>query len=659
MPRALEGRVVAALCLIPALLAGALPFASGGFFPDWTAIAALAALGALILRLLVSTTRPTAIGPAVLVAAGALALFAAWTLISSTWSHAPARATLEYDRTLLYLVLLVLFASLPRTDRLATWVAVAIMLGTAIVGGAELVAWCAPDWLTVGDADSRIRLSWPISYWNGAGVLAAIGLVVAAHLTCARRVPVAIAVPAAAAVPIGVAVIFFSVSRGALVATAAGVLMLLGLAHLRTLATGLLATVPASVATVLVANGVHGLNRTHVGAGALREGHSALVLIAACAAAAAVVRLVLVAVDRRLAARPARRLGPRVRVGALTATVALLAVTAVAVDAPARTSDAADRFASSSSVSSDLAPSKRFTSLGNNGRLGHWRVALRDGFDAHPVRGVGSGTFATLWTRYRKTTFTVLDAHSLYLETLAELGLVGIVLLATCLMTMLGMLVRRARRRTGAWGGLAAAAIAWAVAAGYDWMWELPAVTAPIFAAGGLGLARRADVAARDAGTELASRPWRVGGVATCAVLAVLPLAALRSQRHLVTALEAFRRGDCAAATDAALAASKALAIRPEPYELLAYCDVRSGRAPLALRAVRAAIRRDPANWEFRYDEAIIRAAGGRDPRRALRAAVVRNPREPLLIAQRRAFGEADRRGWRRLALAAPVLVTR
>ena len=64
-----------------------------------------------------------------------------------------------------------------------------------------------------------------------------------------------------------------------------------------------------------------------------------------------------------------------------------------------------------------------------------------------------------------------MDAHSLYLETLAELGLVGLGLLVLVLAPPLA----------GAFRGASAAAaggyVAFLVHAGVDWDWEMPAVT--------------------------------------------------------------------------------------------------------------------------------------------------------------------------------------
>jgi len=77
--------------------------------------------------------------------------------------------------------------------------------------------------------------------------------------------------------------------------------------------------------------------------------------------------------------------------------------------------------------------------------------------------------------------YFVRDAHSLYLETLGELGIVGFLLLAGTLATGLAVAVARlARARDPARAAVAAllgTLVAYLVGAGVDWMWELTAVT--------------------------------------------------------------------------------------------------------------------------------------------------------------------------------------
>ena len=97
-------------------------------------------------------------------------------------------------------------------------------------------------------------------------------------------------------------------------------------------------------------------------------------------------------------------------------------------------------------------------------------------FVAAPVLGDGAGSFRVVWRRERTILDPALDAHSLYIETAAELGLLGLLALALFIggVAWSGSSVVCARRAEAS-GALAALA-ALAVHAGLDWDWEMPAV---------------------------------------------------------------------------------------------------------------------------------------------------------------------------------------
>ena len=114
-------------------------------------------------------------------------------------------------------------------------------------------------------------------------------------------------------------------------------------------------------------------------------------------------------------------------------------------------------------------PSRLVSAQSN--RYEYWRVAVNEFGDA-PLRGGGSGSFRTVWLRERPIDETVRDAHSLYAETAAELGLVGLL----ALLVFAGGIVAMARRSVGAAGAIGALAV-FAIHAGLDWDWELPALT--------------------------------------------------------------------------------------------------------------------------------------------------------------------------------------
>jgi O-antigen ligase len=115
------------------------------------------------------------------------------------------------------------------------------------------------------------------------------------------------------------------------------------------------------------------------------------------------------------------------------------------------------------------ASAQRLASAQSN-RYEYWQVAVRT-FADHPLAGVGAGGFQAEWLRERPFRESVRDAHSLYLETLAELGLVGFAALLT-LFAGVALGARRARAAAAT-----AACAAWAFHAGLDWDWEMPALT--------------------------------------------------------------------------------------------------------------------------------------------------------------------------------------
>jgi O-Antigen ligase len=387
-------------------------------------------------------------------------------------------------------------------------------------------------------------------------------------------------------------------------------------------------------------------SKTPASAAAADEGHRIAVWLVGCAISAGLLQLASRRLDTPRRER-VRRQRPRWAVPALIGACAVLLAGALAAGLADRVSTQYHRFVDENEVNPSDTHS-RLTSVGNNGRLDHWRVALH-GADESLLHGSGAGTFVLLWQRDAETPYTVTEAHSLYVEVLGELGVVGLALVAGAIVFMLGSLALRARRtRDPALAVAAAAGLAWAVHAGVDWDWEMPAVTLWWFAIAGLGIA--GSPLARDRrGQNLA----RVGVAAVVLLLALTPVAMLLSQRQLNRASDAFDRGDCGAAIDAALSASDTAPMRPEGYELLALCDVRLGQPRLAVQAMRKAIDRDPENWRMHYEMALARGAARLDPRRAAQRALGLNPQEPLAQRAVRRFDTDRASKWRRRALSA------
>jgi hypothetical protein len=294
----------------------------------------------------------------------------------------------------------------------------------------------------------------------------------------------------------------------------------------------------------------------------------------------------------------------------------------------------------------------RLADPGNNGRIDQWRVAWHE-FQRAPIFGQGAGTFENTWAKNRPNVMFVVDAHSLYLETLDELGITGFMLLVG---TIGGILAVSATRLRGPNRALYAAAFSilliWALHAGIDWDWEMPAVTLPFFALGAFMLSRSPRTSDKSSRSPVrrARRAWhgRAAVGLGSLLVAVLPAYLWVSQRHLDQATTAFAARDCTTATRSALAAISILGGRPEPYEVVGYCDVRSGRPRAAIPAIQKAISLDPENWNFHYDLAVVRASAGLDPRAAIGQAVELDPRERLVLQAVRVFRRGGRKQWQR-----------
>ena len=209
----------------------------------------------------------------------------------------------------------------------------------------------------------------------------------------------------------------------------------------------------------------------------------------------------------------------------------------------------------------------------------------------------------------------MIDAHSLYIEVLGELGVVGFLLIAGAVVAIGVGLARRCRgEERQVYAALLVLGGIWAVHAGADWDWEMPVVTLWFFALAGLGLAKPLGERAPLGASFEPSRMVRIVAALCIGVLAITPAAIAISQSRLDKAVADYRAGDCGAAINASLGSLDALKVRPEPYELIGYCDMRLGQGRLAILQMENAIDRDPESWETHYGLGLALAADGRDP---------------------------------------------
>jgi O-antigen ligase len=96
----------------------------------------------------------------------------------------------------------------------------------------------------------------------------------------------------------------------------------------------------------------------------------------------------------------------------------------------------------------------------------------------HPLTGTGPGQAVLRWKGTNHGSHLYAYVHNEYLQLAAELGLVGLALLAILLAAMARLLwgARPPGRPSGTWAGVVAATVAFAVHSGFDFVWHLPAI---------------------------------------------------------------------------------------------------------------------------------------------------------------------------------------
>ncbi|MGI8413701.1 MAG: O-antigen ligase family protein, partial [Solirubrobacteraceae bacterium] len=399
----------------------------------WFALAVGLALG------LLPRARPSR---EMLLVLGSLLAYAGWTALSLLWTESSENTLAELARVLAYVGLVALLASVLDRDN---WRAAAAGLGLGVMSVCLLAvaSRLAPSGFIV-DPILKLyggeRLSYPFGYWNAVGAWGAMagtmGLAWSAHEKSIPGRALALAL-----VPVACVATYLTYSRAGAAGSLLGAVIVLGFSRNRlTALVHLIAAGAGTVVAILAIRRAPEIAHATGAKGADSVLGALAIAAAVCVAAAALSRIGSVDSMRM----PRRAFRP------LAATVVTALLIAAAAAGPGLANQAWHQFRHSA-PSAGTNPTARLTNLGG-GRYDLWSVALK-AFDQRPFGGTGAGTFEFWWNRHQPVPEFVRDAHSLWIQNMAELGLPGLLLIVVFAGTALALgltTLRRSRRARSA-----------------------------------------------------------------------------------------------------------------------------------------------------------------------------------------------------------------
>jgi O-Antigen ligase len=606
--------------------------ADGGYPPEAIAAATLLIWWAVVVGLAVGGW-PRADIPRPAIAAGlCIAGLALLTGLSLAWTDDDGRTFIEAVRVAGYAGLFVLVTITSPRDSARAWL-VGLAIGLCAVAALALGSRLEPS-LPGGEGElarflpgSEGRLSYPIGYWNGLGACMALATVLLVWLGARADTKLGRSL-AIGALPAILLALYLTSSRGAGIAAGAGLAVILALGPERLRLAGGAALGAAGGAALV---GLTDLRSSLVDFPGTTAAHNAgdeilLAIVVVCGAIGIASHLT----DASLA-RPALRVPPVPRVAVRIALVGL----AFVVLAGVAVADPVSRFEDFKQAPQASDVSAHFSSGSGSGRYQFWSAAL-DAFEAEPITGIGAGGYEAWWNQHGSIPRIVRNAHSLFFETLAELGIGGLVLIVS--FAALAVVQGWRRRRGGSPDGSTEVALAMLViglfSAGTDWTWELGAVFAPVVVAAALltgpATLRRDAEPSRGGGSFGWGVATLLAGWAAVWIAGVMLLTEVR----LDDSRAAVDRGDLAQAAQDASDASTLQPWAAEPRLQRALVEERAGNLTAARARVGEAIDRAPQDWSLWYAAARIDLkAGDRDAYAAeYKRARTLNPRSPFFI---------------------------
>lgn len=538
------------------------------------------------------------------VAIAILLAFGAWTALSLLWTESPERTLTEGARVGMYAAGFALALSAGAYWR-------QILAGTATaIGLLCLIALLSrfepglfPDQGTGEFFSQQVvaRLAYPINYSSALGALAAIGLPLLLAMTSVARTIAGQAV-AAAAVPACALTLWLTASGLSAPAAVLGLTAYVLLAPDRVpkLASLLVATIGSAVLFAAVVQR-DALDLGLTDAAAEQQGTEMLVIALVVCVGVGLVQAAI-SLAARHSERPRwLRFGRRPSVRAVAAIAAATVVVGVVAGAPGKVTDVWERFKSTPEETPiHESRASQILEYSSNGRYDFWASASEAGWN-EPLTGLGAGTFEFWWAREGDFGF-VHDAHSLYFETFAELGIIGLALIIAFTIVVLRVGWGRARRasspvlRTGV-AGATAGCLAFFVAALTDWMWELAVLPAIFFALAAVAITGGAEPSPSKPRTSRSRISGRAVVIGLALAVLLINVVTLRVNSKLGESRALASAGEFEPALERAREASSFGNFATPAVLQQALVLEEQGEISAAAELARRAAADEPANW--------------------------------------------------------------
>ncbi len=384
-----------------------------------------------------------------------LLAFTALTALSVVWSVQPDDSFKDAGRMLAYCGVFGAAVALARAVPMR-WPALlgGVVLAAVVVCVYALLTKVFPATFDASDIYARLRA--PYSYWNAIGLTAAMGAIGCMWLGARRAGHALLSALAYPALGLMLLTLMLAYSRGALVALVLGLVLWFCIVPLRLRSAAIL------ICGVVCAGGVvawdfstYALKTENLPLDVRTSaGHQLGALIVAM-----LVLLTLLGLAFGFwTGRNAPSIISRRRAGTLL--LSLLAVVVLACAGALAASHRGFTGTISHAVHSLTDPHApvpsngpgRLTAVGSV-RARYWNEALKV-FQAHPVLGAGAEGYATARQRYRTETLDVRHAHGYIVQTMADLGVVGLALTLLLLlfwMAAAGRATHPLNRRWSSW----------------------------------------------------------------------------------------------------------------------------------------------------------------------------------------------------------------